>query len=168
MGIINVTYEFQKRMGLKPKNKKNKRKAYHRFLQTKHWRKTKNKILSGKKSCEQCGSKEKLQTHHKTYDHLGFEYKDDLILLCNSCHEKIHNIRSGNLRVPSGAVYKWVEGRSNDDAEPYCYNIGRSRIVVRVKPTWPFGVLGGVALFWNVASYWKDIETHRLYLPMGG
>ena len=40
--------------------------------------------------CEQCGATYSLQVHHKTYAHLGYEYPDDLIVLCEMCHEKEH------------------------------------------------------------------------------
>lgn len=44
--------------------------------------------------CEQCGYKNDLQVHHITYKHLGLEifYLEDLQLLCDGCHRKVHGI----------------------------------------------------------------------------
>jgi len=36
--------------------------------------------------CQICGSLEKLEIHHKKYTN----NKEDVILLCNKCHSKIH------------------------------------------------------------------------------
>ena len=40
--------------------------------------------------CEECGCDFSLQVHHKTYSRLGKEHPDDLIVLCQVCHELEH------------------------------------------------------------------------------
>ena len=42
-----------------------------------------------------CRRKYGLEVHHTTYDRLGRERPDDLVVLCEDCHAKIH----GRIRV---------------------------------------------------------------------
>lgn len=67
---------------------------YYAYLQTEHWklvRKTKIQSVDGK--CQLCGSKDRLEVHHNSYEHLGKEeqYMNDLIVLCHDCHSKFHD-----------------------------------------------------------------------------
>ena len=43
-----------------------------------------------KRTCEECGTKQDLHVHHKTYDNIGNEPLKDLLLLCLGCHQKAH------------------------------------------------------------------------------
>lgn len=71
---------------------------YQDFLNTPYWiaisqyAKYRNSY-----SCQLCSSKENLRTHHKTYKNHGYEHninviKQDLIVLCEKCHKKFHEI----------------------------------------------------------------------------
>lgn len=71
---------------------------YYDFLKTPYWQAISlyAKYLA-KYRCALCGCSEDLVTHHKTYERHGYEHKkevikEDLIVLCNDCHEKFHNI----------------------------------------------------------------------------
>lgn len=69
---------------------------YKDFLNTPYW----NAISLyakhlAKFKCQLCSSKENLRTHHKTYENHGLEHlpkviKEDLIVLCDECHERFH------------------------------------------------------------------------------
>ena len=75
---------------------------YEKQLKTKEWRAKREKILKrdGYK-CAYCGSKSKLNVHHKYYNfypngkHVNaWDYPDDaLITLCESCHKKVHETK---------------------------------------------------------------------------
>lgn len=71
-----------------------RRMVYADYLKTPEWRITRGKAYqrAGGK-CQKCGNLEELQVHHLTYDHLGAEPPEDLIVLCNACHEKEHGIK---------------------------------------------------------------------------
>lgn len=71
---------------------------YKDFLNTPYWKAIANvkKHQVGYK-CQMCGSNHKLVVHHRNYDNHGKEHtfdvmKSDLIVLCNKCHKKFHNI----------------------------------------------------------------------------
>lgn len=71
---------------------------YYDFLKTPYWHAISlyAKHLAGFR-CALCGSNEELRTHHKNYENHGYEHripiiKRDLIVLCNDCHEKFHEI----------------------------------------------------------------------------
>lgn len=69
--------------------------SYQKFLLTPYWQAISEykKYKSGYK-CELCSSKYRLNTHHKSYNNHGNEHNclEDLIILCNKCHSKFHNI----------------------------------------------------------------------------
>lgn len=71
---------------------------YNDFLCTPYWKAISlyAKSLS-KFKCQLCSSSENLRTHHKTYERHGYEHmpnvlKEDLIVLCDECHDKFHDI----------------------------------------------------------------------------
>ena len=67
---------------------------YHTFLKTPYWKAIAEKVKSrAKYKCELCYSSNNLVTHHKTYKRHGYEHlywREDLICLCDKCHEKFH------------------------------------------------------------------------------
>lgn len=78
-----------------PKHRTSKRYlSYSDFLHSNEWRDIKNNLFSirGKK-CEKCESTVRIQVHHKHYNKpWGEEKPEDLLIVCETCHEKIHGI----------------------------------------------------------------------------
>lgn len=70
-------------------------KPYKVFLKSKYWQSVRVVVLKrdGNK-CTRCENTEKLHVHHTTYVNHFDEHNhlEDLITLCESCHEKEHNI----------------------------------------------------------------------------
>jgi|GEM_PF-4606278 len=68
-------------------------KQYHRrVLNSNHWIRVKLQAISeAKYRCQLCNAKGHLHVHHRTYENLGNESTDDLIVLCNNCHAKHHD-----------------------------------------------------------------------------
>lgn len=65
---------------------------YKSYLKTEHWELKKKEYISVyKKECALCKSKKALHLHHKTYDNVGKEKLEDLVLLCKHCHNEVHN-----------------------------------------------------------------------------
>ena len=87
-----------------------KRITLKKYYKTKHWKELRNKLAFGDDArCEICGAHRwevyligkkkgqrkpkavnKIHLHHKNYDRLGKEKREDLMLLCNSCHKSGH------------------------------------------------------------------------------
>ena len=67
---------------------------YSEFLKTKYWKIISRYMKYKNNKCSLCGSKINLRTHHKSYIHRGEEinYLEDLIVLCDECHKKFHDI----------------------------------------------------------------------------
>lgn len=65
---------------------------YAEYLQTEHWKLRRKRALrlAGYK-CQLCNQDGDLHTHHKTYENLGCEQDDDLVVLCKDCHAKFHD-----------------------------------------------------------------------------
>jgi 5-methylcytosine-specific restriction endonuclease McrA len=61
------------------------------YLKSQKWKKMKKFIHFRDGVCQLCGSDKNLEVHHITYDRLGDENPDDLILLCRTCHQDIHD-----------------------------------------------------------------------------
>lgn len=68
-----------------------RRMAYHEYLLSEEWAETRQRALERAMfRCQSCGSRDRLQAHHRTYERVGEESADDLIVLCAICHEKVH------------------------------------------------------------------------------
>ena len=67
--------------------------SYQEYLDSSDWKQRRARILKRDKyQCSMCGTGMNLRVHHVRYpDVLGEESDDDLITVCDSCHEKIHN-----------------------------------------------------------------------------
>lgn len=65
--------------------------GYGYYLETDHWKITREQALERANwECQRCGHQYKLHVHHKTYENLGNEQPEDLVVLCKSCHEEEH------------------------------------------------------------------------------
>ena len=67
---------------------------YKCYLGTAVWdEKRKEKLKEAEYKCQLCSKKDiKLHVHHNTYERIGNEDMNDLIVLCEDCHKKFHNI----------------------------------------------------------------------------
>ena len=67
-------------------------KNYDKYLQSKHWKKTRKAALErAGYQCQLCSCKDSvLDVHHNSYDNIGKEKHKDLIVLCRPCHRKFH------------------------------------------------------------------------------
>ncbi len=85
---INIpnTKEYIKELRLLP---------YKKYLLTEHWQKIREKILKRENyTCQKCRTKGGvLHVHHNTYEHRGYEYDEDLQVLCRTCHQEYHRIK---------------------------------------------------------------------------
>ena len=61
-------------------------------LRSLYWQQLKErKLIQQDYRCAKCGkSTIHLDLHHITYERLGFERDDDVILLCRACHSSLH------------------------------------------------------------------------------
>lgn len=68
---------------------------YKQFLKTPYWTAISNHVrFKAYFKCSLCSSGGVLHVHHKNYNRRGYEHiywKEDLIALCASCHQKFHN-----------------------------------------------------------------------------
>lgn len=67
--------------------------TYSEYLQTKHWKSLRSVALKRfDYQCARCGSAKNLQVHHVNYENMGLPGSEleDLIVLCNKCHEEVH------------------------------------------------------------------------------
>lgn len=67
---------------------------YKEYLKSKEWQRTRRWALdrAGNK-CQLCKSDKSLDVHHNNYINIGKEEPSDVIVLCNKCHRKFHNIK---------------------------------------------------------------------------
>lgn len=66
---------------------------YKRYIQSDHWKELREtKLMESNGRCQKCKRTSNLQVHHLTYDRKGCERLSDLMVLCERCHEKAHNL----------------------------------------------------------------------------
>lgn len=73
---------------------------YEDFIASETWKGIKKEVIGIQdKSCAVCGSVKNIQIHHKHYDkEFGTESNDDLMVLCESCHEEMHQeVKESNI-----------------------------------------------------------------------
>ena len=72
------------------------KEEYNEFINSDEWKSKKEKIIEERGLyCEKCENfefnKSKLHLHHKNYDkEFGMEADEDLILVCENCHNELH------------------------------------------------------------------------------
>lgn len=75
-----------------------KNMSYQDFLNTSYWKTISNyKKQKSNHRCMLCNNNNNLRTHHKSYERHGYEHRievinEDLIVLCDDCHKKFHDI----------------------------------------------------------------------------
>jgi len=68
---------------------------YPEFLASAYWKVLRSRLLVLRGgACESCRARAKVELHHRTYEHRGFEYwfPGDLIFLCAACHDVTHEV----------------------------------------------------------------------------
>ena len=67
--------------------------SYEEYLHSNHWKNTRKEALKrASYKCQRCSNNKKLHVHHYNYDNLWHETNKDLIVLCEACHAKAHNL----------------------------------------------------------------------------
>lgn len=70
------------------------------YLKTRHWKETSAEAIARAGGCcHECGNTHGLETHHKTYAHLGDERPEDLEVLCGCCHTERHALANAKKKV---------------------------------------------------------------------
>ena len=63
---------------------------YQAYIASSKWRKKAERVKKRDNyQCQTCLETERLEVHHKTYEHLYHEPLGDLITLCSACHDAI-------------------------------------------------------------------------------
>ena len=73
---------------------------YHDYLQTPEWRRRRTRsLMLAAWQCEwpECGSRDRLEVHHRRYDTLGAEEDADVRVFCYAHHHALHT-RANDLR----------------------------------------------------------------------
>jgi 5-methylcytosine-specific restriction endonuclease McrA len=72
---------------------------YQEYIQSEEW---KQRAHEAKRragwQCAVCASTKSLEAHHRTYDRLGRERPQDLVVLCWRCHRRHHDTLTENYR----------------------------------------------------------------------
>ena len=72
-----------------------KNMPYKLYLLTRHWQHFRKEALKFyQNKCQTCGKVTVLDVHHRSYDNIGEETFNDVIVLCHECHGKFHGIDS--------------------------------------------------------------------------
>ena len=66
--------------------------TYGEYIKSDAWKVRRLRALAlAKNHCQVCRAESRLDVHHNTYERLGHEGDDDLIVLCRDCHKLFHN-----------------------------------------------------------------------------
>lgn len=95
---------------------------YRDYLTSDHWRRTRRDALESRgHHCEACQSRHAIHVHHRSYARLHHERLDDLRVLCDHCHQLVHDTERQH-RVPLAEATDLVTAatavEAADDGEP--------------------------------------------------
>jgi len=97
-------------------------KEYGKYLQTPHWRRTRNAaLMRAGYACDDCGKRSGLQVHHLTYERIGAELPADLCVLCDPCHGDAHvrlAIARGTPAIRRDVLLRLASLALTEDAAP--------------------------------------------------
>jgi 5-methylcytosine-specific restriction endonuclease McrA len=97
---VTVTYKTGEVEKIKPGKLKKRskgdawRKRYYAHLASPKWQALRDQVIKRDKGlCVDCKKPPRRpQVHHLTYERMGDEHLEDLVLLCNGCHMKRHGL----------------------------------------------------------------------------
>ncbi len=65
---------------------------YSSYIQSEQWHARRRARLDfARRRCEICNRSENLEVHHRTYERLGNEELEDLLVVCSRCHDTFHH-----------------------------------------------------------------------------
>lgn len=70
------------------------KKKYQEYLKSPEW--AAKRLMAFRTwgtTCQLCESSKNLQVHHRTYKNIFKELMEDLMIVCEACHKKIHGIK---------------------------------------------------------------------------
>ena len=94
-------------------------KTYRNYLASDHWQTVRDSYLAtnGQLCGAGCGRIGQ-HLHHKTYERLGREELTDLILLCASCHENVHQREHSAIRGGLAVALRRLINRNSKISHP--------------------------------------------------
>lgn len=95
----------------------NSKLKYKEYLKSHEWQQTRLDIITIRKCCDRCGSKESLQVHHNNYKRIGREEPTDLELLCYKCHYFEHE-KAILFKTKNKDLNKWQRKRKRIFSKP--------------------------------------------------
>lgn len=104
---------------------------YSKYLKSEHWLTLRGIILRlYGNHCALCRGESSLEVHHNTYERIGKELFDDLVVLCRDCHQRHHDTlpefsgggdrESIEVTFESGGAGKWVSFLHYLGQDPSC------------------------------------------------
>ena len=88
--------------------------SYDEFLNTEEWKQVAEMVKDRDgHNCVICGSTENLNAHHIGYDGDCLD-ENDIVTLCNRCHECLHDGIETMREAVSGGVYKMLSEKLSD------------------------------------------------------
>ena len=98
---------------------------YSKYLESDNWKKIREQVLErDNHKCTVCGDTNNLVIHHTSYDNIGNEKIEDLITVCEKCHNEIHSTRGWNRsknKVTKKEIDKMIEDKNIDINKLYQY-----------------------------------------------
>lgn len=102
------------------------KKEYLEYLKSESWQqKRRNLARSADAKCYCCGAIPRpgnpLDLHHLTYERLGHELPTDLVAICRSCHDIVHDLvkSSGSIQAATERVKALMGRKQARAARPY-------------------------------------------------
>ena len=91
---------------------------YRAYIRSSKWQEIRQRALNrAGNRCEKCQAVGRLDVHHLTYDRLGSELLEDLLVVCEACHKVEDSLREGRTATKQyyKGFYTFAEKKWGDD-----------------------------------------------------
>ena len=105
-------------------------KEYTDYIQSDAWKAKRILAIAKNRKCLICRSKEHLVVHHRNYNNFMKEQLSDLVVLCESCHNLLHQSHPPNLTIEEH-TNRFLRFKQNDVAKMKKQKLQKKK---RVKP----------------------------------
>ena len=91
--------------------------VYNTYIASKAWQARRLRFIATTDGRCACGASDDLHVHHATYENLGNELDEDLRLVCQRCHNDIHEVHKqlgGDLSDVTDRVLRLIKAAKAD------------------------------------------------------
>lgn len=87
------------------------RLLHQEVLASERWHNLRQRLIRNRRGCQICGTFQRLEIHHLTYDNLGHESPKELVILCHYHHQQVtYGVLEVDPYRGESELWRWIKG----------------------------------------------------------